>query len=310
MLIRPAADTDHDAIWVIFRAVIAARDTYTFAPDTPRDVAMAYWFGPDITTFVAERDGRVVGMYKLVANAMDLGAHVANASFMVDPAAAGRGLGRAMGTHALRAARAQGYDAMQFNFVVSTNHRAVALWQSLGFQIVGTLPRVFRHGALGLVDAYVMHRFLDDIVLTFGNAPADGSAIVRPSAYAVLREESRVEQPIRIALVRAREDVLLPGGGLDAGEDHAAALLREVAEECALRVTLTGCLGDAVSFVAGGDGRPVTEKRNRFFSAAIAGGLARPPEHDVLWLTPEQAVRAATNDSHRWAITRWARLNM
>jgi L-amino acid N-acyltransferase YncA/8-oxo-dGTP pyrophosphatase MutT (NUDIX family) len=310
VLIRPAADTDHDAIWQIFRAVIAARDTYTFAPDTPRDVAMAYWFGPDIATFVAERDGRVVGMYKLVANALALGAHVSNASFMVDPAASGKGLGRAMGTHALREARAQGYDAMQFNFVVSTNHRAVALWQRLGFRIVGTLPRVFRHGALGLVDAYVMHRFLDDIVLTFGTAPADGTAIVRPSAYAVLREEPRAQQPTRIALVRAREDVLLPGGGLDAGEEHAEALLREVAEECALRVTLTGSLGDAISFVAGRDGRPVTEKRNRFFSAEIAGGLARHPEHDVLWLTPDHALRAATNDSHRWAITRWARLNM
>jgi ribosomal protein S18 acetylase RimI-like enzyme/8-oxo-dGTP pyrophosphatase MutT (NUDIX family) len=309
VVIRPATDGDREAIWAIFRAVIAGRDTYTFAPDTPHDVGVGYWFGPGITTFVAELDGRVVGMYKLVPNAMSLGAHVSNASFMVDPAAAGRGIGRALGTHALREARAQGYDAMQFNFVVSTNRRAIALWQGLGFRIVGTLPLAFRHGLLGLVDAYVMHRSLDDIVLTFGEERASDTAIVRPSAYAVLRGDLRGRQPTRIALVRAREDVLLPGGGLDPGEEHRAALLREVAEECALQIAITQALGEAVQFVGGRDGRPVTEKRNAFFGAEIAGTLEQEPEHAVLWLTPEDAVRAATNASHRWAITRWARLN-
>ena len=100
-------------------------------------------------------------MYKIVANQRDLGSHVANASFMVDPGCGGRGIGRAMGVHALEVARAMGFAAMQFNFVVSTNEAAVALWKSLGFRIVGTLPRVFRHRDLGLVDAYVMYRELD-----------------------------------------------------------------------------------------------------------------------------------------------------
>jgi L-amino acid N-acyltransferase YncA len=161
--IRPAAPTDFEAMWPIFRAVVATGTTYFFAPDTSREDARAYWFAPGVSSYVAERDGRVVGMYKIVANHPDLAAHVANASFMVDPAAHGRGAGRTMGVHCLREARRMGFLAMQFNFVVATNHGAVALWKSLGFQVVGTLPRVFRHRDLGLVDAYVMHRFLDEV---------------------------------------------------------------------------------------------------------------------------------------------------
>ena len=309
VVIRPAAERDHDAIWEIFHAVVGGRDTYAFAPDTPREVGVGYWFGPDVRAFVAELDGRVVAMYKLIVNGQRLAGHVSNASFMVDPAVSGRGIGRAMGLHALSEARAQGYEAMQFNFVVSTNRGAVALWQSLGFRIVGTLPKVFRHGSLGLVDAYVMHRFLDDIVLTFGEPRADDAVIVRPCAYAVLRQAPYGDHAPRIALVRARDDMLLPGGGLDGGESHTEAVLREVAEECALGVTVTHCLGHAIQMVGGAGGRPVTEKRNCFFSAAIVEALDRQPEHEVLWLTPEDALRVATSPSHRWAITRWARLN-
>jgi L-amino acid N-acyltransferase YncA len=161
--IRPAVAADAESLWSIFRAVVATGNTYTFAPDTPREVAVGYWFGAGVASFVAEEDGRVVGMYKLLANQRDLGDHVANASFMVDPASAGKGVGRAMGEHCLREARRAGFRAMQFNFVVSTNTGAVELWKRLGFRIVGTLPEVFRHRELGLVDAYVMHRFLDDI---------------------------------------------------------------------------------------------------------------------------------------------------
>ena len=102
-------------------------------------------------------------MYKLIANRRDRGSHVANASFMVAPASSGRGVGRRMGLHCLREAKRAGFLAMQFNFVVSTNAAAVALWQSLGFAIVGTLPRAFRHAQLGDVDAYVMYRSLETI---------------------------------------------------------------------------------------------------------------------------------------------------
>jgi ribosomal protein S18 acetylase RimI-like enzyme len=162
-VIRPMTEGDFDAVWSIFHAVVALGDSYVFAAETPRHAAIAYFFGPGIISRVSERDGRVVGMYKLVPNRIDRGSHVANASFMVAPAASGRGVGRELGEHCLREAKRAGFDAMQFNFVVSTNTAAVSLWQKLGFEIVGTLPRVFRHATLGLVDAYVMHRALDDI---------------------------------------------------------------------------------------------------------------------------------------------------
>ena len=159
--IRPAAPADWPQMRQIFQEVIAGGDTYVFAADTPEADAHAYWFGPGIASFVAaDETGAILGMYKLVTNARDRGSHVANASFMVSTRARGRGIGREMGLRALEEARRRGYLAMQFNFVVSTNAPAVALWQSLGFQIVGTLPKAFRHQQLGLVDAYVMYRFL------------------------------------------------------------------------------------------------------------------------------------------------------
>ncbi len=161
--IRPALPADFESIWPIFHAVIATGTSYVFSPDTPGEDAFDYWFGPGVASCVAEDQGRVVGMYKLVRNQRGLGSHVANASFMVDPECEGKGAGRAMGLHCLRHARRLGFTAMQFNFVVSTNSAAVELWKKLGFAIVGTLPKVFRHRELGYVDAYVMHRFLDDI---------------------------------------------------------------------------------------------------------------------------------------------------
>ena len=162
MTIRQAAEADFDAMWAIFQDVIAPGDTYVFAPDTSREDAFQYWFGPGVASYAAEADGRIAGMYKIVANHRDRGSHVANASFMVAPAASGQGIGRQMGEHCLREARRRGFRAMQFNFVVSTNAAAIALWQRLGFAIVGTLPNAFAHAALGDVDAYVMYRVLDD----------------------------------------------------------------------------------------------------------------------------------------------------
>jgi L-amino acid N-acyltransferase YncA len=160
--IRRATEGDFAAMWPIFQAVIASGTTYVFDPATSAEDARAYWFGPGVSSYVIEQDGRVIGMYKLVANRRDLGAHVGNASYMVDPAHQGAGAGRAMGLHSLGEARRAGFLAMQFNFVVSTNEAAVRLWKSLGFSIVGVLPRAFRHRQLGYVDAYVMYRFLDD----------------------------------------------------------------------------------------------------------------------------------------------------
>ena len=158
--IRPATPADAAAIWKIFQAVIAPGDTYSFTSTTTETEAVAYFIGPGITSFVAEDEGHVVGMYKLIPNRSGRGSHVSNASFMVDPAAHGKGIGRQLGEHCLDEARRQGYDAMQFNFVVSTNIAGVTLWQKLGFRIIGTAPKAFNHSTLGRVDAYIMHRFL------------------------------------------------------------------------------------------------------------------------------------------------------
>jgi L-amino acid N-acyltransferase YncA len=158
--IRTATAADAEAIWRIFHAVVQGGDTYTFLPDTPREQAVDYFLGPGIASWVIEDAGRVIGMYKMIRNRAGLGDHVANASFMVDPSAHGKGAGRAMGEHCLDQARQAGYRAMQFNFVVSTNTAGVALWKKLGFEVVGTLPQAFRHSRLGYVDALVMHRAL------------------------------------------------------------------------------------------------------------------------------------------------------
>jgi L-amino acid N-acyltransferase YncA len=158
--IRPASPADWKGMWTIFQSVVATETTYAFAPDTPEDDARAYWFAPDVECWVADSSGEVVGFYKLMANRRGLGSHVANASFMVDPRAQGRRIGEALGQHCLQEARRAGYLSMQFNFVVSTNTPAVRLWRKLGFDIVGTVPRAFRHRERGLVDVYVMYRFL------------------------------------------------------------------------------------------------------------------------------------------------------
>lgn len=150
-------------MWPIFETVIADGATYVFGAETSYEDALAFWFGADSTCYVAEEDGKIVGMYRFVANQRGRGSHVANAAFMVDPQFSGKGVGRAMGLHCLREAKSAGFRAMQFNLVVSTNKPAISLWKKLGFSIVGTLPEVFCHESLGYVDAYVMYRFLDDI---------------------------------------------------------------------------------------------------------------------------------------------------
>jgi L-amino acid N-acyltransferase YncA len=161
--IRAAKEADRDAVWNIFHAVIAAGDTYAFAPKMKRAEALAYWFRANTRTYVAESDGHVVGTYILKPNQPALGSHIANAAFMVAPTARGLGVGRKMGEHCLSEARRLGFRAMQFNFVVSTNTSAIHLWQQLGFKIVGTLPGAFCHPEKGYVDVYVMFCSLVDL---------------------------------------------------------------------------------------------------------------------------------------------------
>jgi GNAT superfamily N-acetyltransferase len=160
MLIRPANASDHDSLWHILEPVIRAGETYTLPRDMSQDAALAYWTGPAHEVFVAEDAGEILGTYFLQANQRGGGAHVANCGYLTAPTATGRGVARAMCSHSLEWARQRGFRAMQFNFVVSTNARAVRLWESLGFSVVGRLPEAFLHPVEGYVDALVMYRAL------------------------------------------------------------------------------------------------------------------------------------------------------
>jgi ribosomal protein S18 acetylase RimI-like enzyme len=160
LTIRPALAADDDAIWVILEATFRAGETYPIPRDISRDDALAYWRTGGHSVFVAEDVTGIVGTYYLRANQRGGGDHVANCGYMVAPQAAGRGVARAMCAHSLPQARERGFTAMQFNFVVASNQRAVKLWQSCGFAIVGRLPQAFRHPSLGPVDALVMVRAL------------------------------------------------------------------------------------------------------------------------------------------------------
>ncbi len=159
LTIRPATDGDREAMWRILEPVIRAGETYALPPQMPQDEALAYWLASAHEVFVVDDSGEIVGTYYLREN-QSAGADVANCGYMTAAAASGRGVARAMCAHSIARAKERGFRAMQYNFVVATNERAVLLWQSFGFDIVARLPGAFRHPKLGAVDALVMHRTL------------------------------------------------------------------------------------------------------------------------------------------------------
>jgi len=160
--IRRAADGDWSGIWPIWHAVVSAGDTYVWPPSSTEADARSWWMQPPPAEVWVVDDEAVgiVATALLKPNQVGLGDHVANAGFMVDPARAGRGVGRALAARVIDRARELGYDAMQFNAVVDTNERAVGLWTSLGFATIGRVPNGFRHATLGPVDLLIMHRRL------------------------------------------------------------------------------------------------------------------------------------------------------
>ena len=162
MWIREATAADWAAIWPFLREIVAAGETFTWDRAAGEDESRAMWMlhPPGRTVVAVDEDGTVLGSAKMNPNHGGPAAHVAGASFMVDPRSSQRGVGRALGEHALEWARAEGYRAMQFNAVVETNTRAVALWRSLGFEVVGTLPEAFEHPQHGYVGLHVMYRRL------------------------------------------------------------------------------------------------------------------------------------------------------
>lgn len=161
MIIRDATDQDWPQIWPFFQQIVAAGESYAYPLDLDAESARPWWMEqPPGRTVVAVDGDVVLGSAKAGPNRPGRGAHVATASFMVDPATAGRGVGRALGEHVLDWARAQGYRGMQFNAVVETNTAAVSLWRALGFTVVGTVPEAFDHPRHGLVGLHVMYREL------------------------------------------------------------------------------------------------------------------------------------------------------
>jgi GNAT superfamily N-acetyltransferase len=162
MLIRDATAADWPRIWPFLRRIVAAGDTFSWDPDTSEEQARAMWMHqpPGRTVVAVDPDGTVLGTAEIHPNHGGPAGHVANAGFMVDPDHAGRGVGRALGEHVLDRARADGYRAMQFNAVVESNTSAVALWRSLGFEVLATVPEGFLHPREGYVGLHIMYRRL------------------------------------------------------------------------------------------------------------------------------------------------------
>lgn len=158
LAIRAAGTSDHDALWSMLEPVFRAADTYAIDPDIPRADALAYWTGEH--AYVAEADGTHLGTYYIRPNQPGGGGHICNCGFVTAQGLEGKGVARAMLNHALTEAKRLGFQAMQFNFVLESNDRAVALWQSAGFDIIGRIPRAFRLPDGRFSDAFIMHRDL------------------------------------------------------------------------------------------------------------------------------------------------------
>ena len=160
LTIRKATPTDDDNLWQIMKPIIRAGETYDFPRETSKQDALRVWLAPENQCFIAQDGDRVVGTYVLHPNRTGGGSHVANCGYMTASDSNGKGVARAMCAHSLDTARAEGFRAMQFNFVVASNDRAIKLWSGMGFETVGRIPEAFMHPVHGYTDALVMYRRL------------------------------------------------------------------------------------------------------------------------------------------------------
>lgn len=158
--VRLFEESDRDLVWEIISAVIKGGETYVFDPKSPKEKMMNYWLAPEKKVYVVLRNKDIVATFTIKANMPDRASHVANASYMVDPKHAGKGIGEFIGKYSLEEAKRLGYLAMQFNMVIKSNARAVNLWKKIGFEIIGEVPNAFRHPSQGMTNAYVMYKEL------------------------------------------------------------------------------------------------------------------------------------------------------
>lgn len=158
--IRKYREEDKEQMWEIIKSVISAGDSFTDAPDSPREEMLNDWCDPKKHTFVAVSEGKIVAIFYIKTNQPGLGSHIANGSYMVSPEARRMGIGRIIGEFSIAEAKRLGFHAMQFNFVVKSNEKAVKLWKSLGFEIIGEIPEAYNHAKNGLTNAYIMYRKL------------------------------------------------------------------------------------------------------------------------------------------------------
>ena len=160
--IRPLEEKHWAATWQIIEPTFRAGETYVFSPDITEAEAHRIWVELPSATFIAVgEDNVILGTYYIKPNQPALGAHVCNCGYIVAENARGKGIASEMCAHSQREAIMRGFRAMQYNLVVSTNEGAVRLWKKHGFEVVGTLPKAFRHPRLGFVDALVMYKLLE-----------------------------------------------------------------------------------------------------------------------------------------------------
>lgn len=158
MIIRLATNEDRPAIWSIIEPIIRSGETYAIDPKIGRGDALDYWLGSDKTTFVAEENNIILGTFYIRANQAGGGSHICNCGYITSPKSTGKGIARKMCEYSIEYAKSKGFLGMQFNFVVSNNHRAINLWQSLGFEILARLPQAFKHPSTGYIDALIMFK--------------------------------------------------------------------------------------------------------------------------------------------------------
>lgn len=159
-MIREITKLDFESFWSTFSMVIQAQETYAFEPNMTLEDAYSLWCEMPLKTYVFVENDAVLGTYYIKPNAMGPSRHICNCGYMVSSEARGKGIARLMCEHSQKKAVEFGFDAMQFNSVVSTNEVAVMLWEKLGFSIIGTIPKAYRHAQLGLVDSYIMYKWL------------------------------------------------------------------------------------------------------------------------------------------------------